>query len=400
MGHSVTMVKEALRPHADYLVRAGFVVLALDYRTIGSSAGEPRGQWFPEQQVQDMRAGVSYLQEAPRGRPGTDRALGPQHRRPASPSSPAPSIGGSRAWSARTRACSTVGRRFTTSLGRAKLRGIRALLERDFELRYETGAGTSIPAIATDDPKLAGYVAQAERLFPGFTNRMTVESLEHVLLWAPVHFLARLAPTPLLLVTGVDDEVHAIDEVLDAYERALQPKRLELLPVDEFGLSIEPGLGQAMNLAADFFDQQLRRAPRIVPSPTPAEALARGLRPEYRGVRQPGQPVRPPEDIMNVLLAGASGALGIPLTRQLLVHDHQVMGLTRGPCERRPARPRSARDRSWPTRWTATPCCARSDGLAADAVIHQLTALKQPPLAAPRHGADRPAAHRGHDQPA
>jgi hypothetical protein len=38
MGHSVIMVKEALRPHAEYLVRAGFVVLAIDWRTAVSTA--------------------------------------------------------------------------------------------------------------------------------------------------------------------------------------------------------------------------------------------------------------------------------------------------------------------------------------------------------------------------
>jgi hypothetical protein len=32
------MVKEALRPHAEYLVRAGFVVLAIDWRTAVSTA--------------------------------------------------------------------------------------------------------------------------------------------------------------------------------------------------------------------------------------------------------------------------------------------------------------------------------------------------------------------------
>jgi uncharacterized protein len=110
---------------------------------------------------------------------------------------------------------------------------------------------------------------------------MTVESLEHLLLWAPVQLIHRLAPTPLLLVTGVDDQVHAIDEVLRAYDRAWEPKRLELLQVDEFGLSIEPGLGRSMGLAAEFFDQHLRRAPRFEPSPTPEEAEALGLRPEY-----------------------------------------------------------------------------------------------------------------------
>src|SRR5919108_4213283 len=65
MRHSVVMVKEALSPHAEYLVRAGFVVLAVDWRTVGSSEGEPRGQWFPERQVEDLRAGVSYLQARP-----------------------------------------------------------------------------------------------------------------------------------------------------------------------------------------------------------------------------------------------------------------------------------------------------------------------------------------------
>ena len=42
MGHSVVMVKEALGPHAEYLVKAGFVVLAVDWRTVGASEGEPR----------------------------------------------------------------------------------------------------------------------------------------------------------------------------------------------------------------------------------------------------------------------------------------------------------------------------------------------------------------------
>jgi hypothetical protein len=161
---------------------------------------------------------------------------------------------------------------------------VRTLLQQDFERRLQTGEGASIPAIPSDDPRLGGYLAQAEELFPTFKNQMTLESMEHVLLWAPVNLIHRLAPTPLLMVTGVDDQVHAIDEVLSAYDRAWQPKRLELLQVDEFGLSIEPGLGQSMNLAVGFFDQYLRRAPRFVPSPAPDEARSRGLRPEYRKV--------------------------------------------------------------------------------------------------------------------
>ena len=50
---------------------------------------------------------------------------------------------------------------------------------------------------------------------------------------------------------------------------------------------------------------------------------------------------------MKVLLAGATGSIGIPVTRRLLAHGHQVLGLTRDP---------------------------------AGAVIHELTALRKPPL--------------------
>jgi hypothetical protein len=37
------------------------------------------------------------------------------------------------------------------------------------------------------------------------------------------------------------------------------------------------------------------------------------------------------EEEMKVFLAGASGALGVPLARQLLHHGHEVLGLSRDP---------------------------------------------------------------------
>ena len=284
MGHSVVMVKEALGPHAEYLVRAGFAVLAVDYRTIGSSEGEPRGQWFPEQQVEDLRAGVSFLQTRSEIDPeriglwghstgaGVAIMAGVLDRRVKCVAGQNPSL--LDAWDA-----------FEKSRGRAQMGLIRHALQDDFDRRFDTGEGVVMPALPSDDPKLAGYLAQSEELFATFKNQMTLESLEHVLVWAPVNFIHRLAPTPLLMVTGVDDDVHAIDEVLKAFDRAWEPKRLELLQVDEFGLSIEPGLGESMSLAVEFFDEHLRKAPLFVPSPTPDEARARGLRPEYRAAQ-------------------------------------------------------------------------------------------------------------------
>ena len=281
MGHSVVMVKEALGPHAEYLVRAGFVVLAVDYRTIGSSEGEPRCQWLPQWQVDDLRAGVSYLRTRPEvdaeriglwghsTAAGVAIVAGALDPRVSCVAGQNPSL--LDAWAA-----------LEKSRGRAQLGAVRALLEQDFDRRLQAGKGATVPALASDAPKLAGYIAQSEELFPTFRNQITLASLEQVLQWAPVQLIHRLAPTPLLLVTGVDDPVHAVDEVLKAYDRAWEPKRLELLPVDEFGLSIEPGLGQSMGLAAEFFDQHLRKARLFRPSPAPEEARAQGLRPEYR----------------------------------------------------------------------------------------------------------------------
>jgi nucleoside-diphosphate-sugar epimerase len=65
---------------------------------------------------------------------------------------------------------------------------------------------------------------------------------------------------------------------------------------------------------------------------------------------------------MKVLLAGATGAIGIPITRQLLANGHQVLGLAREPAG-----------------------AGRLEALGAipvvaDAVIHELTALRKPPL--------------------
>ena len=62
MGHGFSIVREALVEQARYLVKAGYVALAIDYRTFGESEGEPRGQLFPLNEVEDFRNGISYLQ--------------------------------------------------------------------------------------------------------------------------------------------------------------------------------------------------------------------------------------------------------------------------------------------------------------------------------------------------
>jgi nucleoside-diphosphate-sugar epimerase len=85
---------------------------------------------------------------------------------------------------------------------------------------------------------------------------------------------------------------------------------------------------------------------------------------------------------MRVLLAGASGAIGTPLTRQLLAAGHTVVGLTRSPAT-------AERLRGAGVEPVVADALDRADllgavrGIRADAVVHQLTNLgTKNPLAA------------------
>jgi nucleoside-diphosphate-sugar epimerase len=89
---------------------------------------------------------------------------------------------------------------------------------------------------------------------------------------------------------------------------------------------------------------------------------------------------------VRVLVAGASGAVGVPLTRRLIAAGHEVIGLSRTLANLDRLRALGAEavvadalDRDALLR--------AFDGLEADAVIHQLTALKN---ASPRLRADDP----------
>ncbi|GAA2810273.1 NAD(P)-dependent oxidoreductase [Kitasatospora sp. CM 4170] len=80
---------------------------------------------------------------------------------------------------------------------------------------------------------------------------------------------------------------------------------------------------------------------------------------------------------MIVLLAGATGAIGRPLTRLLLAAGHEVLGLARSAEAERVVAGLGAR----PVRADAMDrdgLLAAVHGLRADAVVHQLTALKKP----------------------
>ena len=63
MGHGLSIIKSALVQQATYLANAGYVVMAIDYRTFGESEGEPRAQIWPLDQVEDFRNAITWLEQ-------------------------------------------------------------------------------------------------------------------------------------------------------------------------------------------------------------------------------------------------------------------------------------------------------------------------------------------------
>ncbi|WP_429417101.1 alpha/beta hydrolase [Nocardia sp. GAS34] len=259
LGHSGVMVKEALAVFAPYFVQAGFAVLAIDYRTVGSSEGEPRGQDYPERQVEDFRSAISYLQ----GRSEIDaERIGLW----------GVSVGGSVAVQAavldRRAKCVVVqspsawnGWRYLERLSsRAGVRTLRDQLDEDWQRQYEGGASARIPHLELDYDSVRGTPDLAAEMFPTYRNEKTLDSHEHLLTFAPENLIHLLAPTPLLMIAnGGWDPYHMLEEGQSAFAKAGEPKRLVVLPYDVLGLYMGPGLEESMALAIDWFDLYLRK---------------------------------------------------------------------------------------------------------------------------------------------
>jgi fermentation-respiration switch protein FrsA (DUF1100 family) len=87
-------------------------------------------------------------------------------------------------------------------------------------------------------------------------NTVTVRSTRAARMYEPGAWISRVSPTPLLLVVAKNDHITVTDLALAAYERAHEPKKLELIPGGHFDpyLSYFP---KSMTAARTWFRQHL-----------------------------------------------------------------------------------------------------------------------------------------------
>ncbi|MEV6901803.1 alpha/beta fold hydrolase [Amycolatopsis sp. NPDC051372] len=262
MAHGYAGVKEhGLEPFAEAFADAGFVVLVHDHRTFGASDGTPRQDVDPWRQIADWRRAITFLEARPEVDPeriglwGTSYAgghaivLGATDRRLKAVVAQVPTISGVEQ-----------GRRRVPPDGVAALE--RAFAEDDRAVgrgeppRSQTivSADPAVPA-SYRAPDAVGFYLQdiPEGIWE---NQVTVRSTRAARMYEPGAWVSRVSPTPLLLVVALNDTITVTDLALAAYERALQPKGLELIPGGHFDPYVAE-FARSSAAARSWFEQHL-----------------------------------------------------------------------------------------------------------------------------------------------
>ncbi len=81
---------------------------------------------------------------------------------------------------------------------------------------------------------------------------VTLRSLEYARAYEPGAWISFISPMPLLMVVATDDAVTPTDLALSAYEKAGQPKALEMVSGGHFDAYVR-GFAQASGAARDWF---------------------------------------------------------------------------------------------------------------------------------------------------
>ncbi|BAZ23271.1 hypothetical protein NIES4073_41590 [Kalymmatonema gypsitolerans NIES-4073] len=266
MAHGIGLTKEMGLPQfAELFVQAGFVVSLFDYRYLGASEGEPRGQMIPAEQHEDFRNAITWTQLQSEVDPERIGLWGFSYS------------GGHAlhlaAFDPRVKAIvaqmPTVNaflnsRRLVSPL---ELHELTKLLSQDRIKRYQTSEVSYLPLVAPPGqpsflatPDAFNWVESTKSASEGrWENRISFESIEHCLYYEPVPHLEAIFPTPLCLITGEKDFLSPADLTADVQARAMEPKSLTILKGGHFDGFQGEGFKIASTTALRWFEKYLKQ---------------------------------------------------------------------------------------------------------------------------------------------
>jgi uncharacterized protein len=264
MAHGFSAVKEMyLDRYAEAFAGGGLAALVFDNRNFGASDGAPRQHIDPWEQVRDYRDAITFagtLAQVDASRTavwgssysgGHVLVLGAIDRRIKCVVSQVPLISG---------------HRNARRLIRADfISAVQAQFDADRRARYGGQARAMIPVVAQDPAAPCAlptpdswqwFTETGKTRAPSWRNEVTLQSVELFTEYEPGAYIEWISPTPLMMVLAAGDHLTVVDEALAAYNRAMEPKRLVLLPGGHFDAYVKD-FPTASGAARDWFAQHL-----------------------------------------------------------------------------------------------------------------------------------------------
>ncbi len=266
MAHGFSATKEVfLDRYAALFASAGIGVLVYDHRNLGASDGQPRQEIDPWQQVRDYRDAITFAETLPEtdidriGIFGSSYSgghvfvVGATDRRVKCVVAQVPFVSGLRN-------------------GPRIVRGDHMkVLRQQFDAdRRDRAAGKppvmiavvapdGMPcAMATSD-SYAFKVNVADKYASTWINECTLRSVEMFVEYDVSAYVPHVSPTPLMIVVAMEDHLTVTDITLQAYESALQPKKLVMVKGGHFQAYLDH-FEVAGGSARDWFVEHLLKA--------------------------------------------------------------------------------------------------------------------------------------------
>ncbi|CZS83159.1 unnamed protein product [Fusarium graminearum] len=243
VGHQGTGIKEqASGLYAETLATAGYVALAFDAAHWGESEGIPRGLEDPSQRVEDFKCAVTFLSQL------GNTVVDPSRIGVVGICASGGYSFFAAATDVRIKAIAGISPMCNGTFARAGLKdpatGIinRETLNQQLayaaNCRLEEAKGHPAPvhnaldglASVFSNPKedIKGYYSSPLWRHPRCTNEMVIRSVELLVPFDAFQHIEWISPRPVLFVAG--SEAVTMPFVKEAYERALEPKELVIVP--------------------------------------------------------------------------------------------------------------------------------------------------------------------------
>lgn len=247
MAHGFSAVKEMhLDKYAELFAANGLNALVYDHRSFGDSDGLPRQEVDPWMQIRGYRDAISYACTRSETDPerigvwgssfsgGHALVLGAIDSRVKAVVSQVPIINGYE--------------NLRVLVRPDFIDGLRAGFDEDRMARFQGEEPAMIPVV-DEDPMAPSalptpdsyqwFTETGKTRAPNWRNEVTQRSVEHLSEYIPEAYIDKISPAALLLMPAQNDVLVPTRFALTAYEKALEPKKLVILPGGHFDAYVD-----------------------------------------------------------------------------------------------------------------------------------------------------------------